>query len=302
VSKGRILEVEVVEGEDKAVTDVSEGKEEVARVWYERSPMVVRVVGLVTADVTDELRLVDGVWQGLMVFKGTTLWLRDGVPHREDDLPSHDVVIHEFREQTWYRHGVKHRGGGLPAHVVTEGGLLKLCEWYTDGKLDRAGDMPARVSDFGAQLEWWRDGELHRDNDLPALLEAENVFGRLGRHFEGLAGPAVTDYANVGSASWCETWEVLAAVVADCGGVIREWHVRNKRHRGGGKPAIVCERTGSLWWLEDGKFVKFVKGTKSGDLISYVDGITREWSLNWNFLTRLEGLPDPYGCWSARTS
>jgi hypothetical protein len=72
---------------------------------------------------------------------GTERWLKNGVLHREDDLPA---VRWLTGSMEWWVNGNRHRTNGKPAYITI------------------------------GRREWWETGERHRDKDLPAV-EDDNL-------------------------------------------------------------------------------------------------------------------------------
>ena len=94
-------------------------------------------------------------------------WYRNGVLHRDDDLPA---VDYKNGVQIWYQNGKKHRNGDKPAKIG-----LGDQEWYINNKRHRDNDLPACIWRSGT-LEWYQNGHLHRDNDLPAITKESSNY------------------------------------------------------------------------------------------------------------------------------
>ena len=140
-------------------------------------------------------------------------WHRNGVLHRDDDLPA--LIIHlngEIIRQEWQQYGKLHREGGFPAVIWDDGGKewwqngvpyrendLPHVEWGNDRQIwldankepHRDGDLPAYIWYTGTRL-WYQHGKLHRDNDQPATIWADGVqeWYQHGRKHR-IRGPAV---------------------------------------------------------------------------------------------------------------
>jgi len=82
-----------------------------------------------------------------------TIHFKDGVVHRDHDLPA---IEDEDGDCQWYQHGYWHRDGDRPACVRSDGFL----QWRKYGLLHRDHDQPASVTD-DRQAWWWR-GYPHR--------------------------------------------------------------------------------------------------------------------------------------------
>jgi len=98
------------------------------------------------------------------VTDGIQCWMREGMPHRDGDLPA---LIEADGSQCWFKDGAPHRDGDLPASITADGSR----EWWKDGKLHRDNDLPADIRASGAQ-RWYKEGKQHRDGDLPAEILA----------------------------------------------------------------------------------------------------------------------------------
>lgn len=150
-------------------------------------------------------------------------WYRNGVLHRDDDLPA--IVTKYY--QAWYCNGVLHRDGDLPAYIHVNGVLLK---WYEHGKLHRDGDLPAYIHIDGEQM-WYQHGKLHRDDDLPAHIDTN---GYQSWYQNGL----------------CHRDHDKPAVIAHH---YQWWCQFDKFHRNGGRPALVT-RYGHCQWYRYGHY------------------------------------------------
>lgn len=149
---------------------------------------------------------------------GTQVWYRDGVIHRDVDLPA---IIYPNGCQEWRHRGYAHRFNG-PALIYPSGDDISLSdseEYYLSGKqtskqhvdlvnsyLRSRGenvitllteefspeDFSGKVIYPGGWCEWYQDGLLHREEDLPAKIEFDGSLrwfrqGKLHR----LEGPAI---------------------------------------------------------------------------------------------------------------
>ena len=92
---------------------------------------------------------------------GTRYWYKDGVLHRDNDLPAIELAD---GTRYWYKDGKLHRAGDKPAIEWADGTRA----WYKEGKRHRAGDKPA-VEWADGSREWYKDGVLHRAGDKPAV-------------------------------------------------------------------------------------------------------------------------------------
>lgn len=153
----------------------------------------------------------------------TQCWLRNGVLHRDDDLPAVVSANGYYRE--WRIDGKLHRDGDQPAMI---GGEKR--EWYQHGKLHRDDDQPALILDY-TRAAWYQHGEwLHDDGDQPALIAAGEtrewyIHGELHRDGDR---PAVMTPG------------------------IHRWYQHGKLHRDGDLPAVVWQQLGGRceWWVD----------------------------------------------------
>jgi hypothetical protein len=109
----------------------------------------------IKVEKTDKYTLyVFGSYSYKLYKNGDQYWYKNGVRHREGDLPA---VITANGIQYWYKNGKQHREGDLPAYINADG----TQEWYKNGKLHREGDLPAVIYVNGIQA-WYKNGVLHR--------------------------------------------------------------------------------------------------------------------------------------------
>ena len=73
-------------------------------------------------------------------------------------------------KETWYKDGVLHRDDDLPAKTTRFGTQM----WYKEGALHRDGDKPAVIRADGSK-EWWINGWPHRDGDKPAIIRGNGT-------------------------------------------------------------------------------------------------------------------------------
>jgi hypothetical protein len=92
---------------------------------------------------------------------GNKWWYKDGVLHRDDDLPAFE---RSDGSKSWWHNGKRHRDGDRPAVECPNG----LKYWYEHGKLHRAGDLPAIEWSDGSK-EWYNNDKRHRVGG-PALM------------------------------------------------------------------------------------------------------------------------------------
>ena len=151
-----------------------------------------------------------------------TRWLKNGLPHRDNDLPAVEYVNgtnewwyngQRHRENNlpaienvngtkeWFYHDERHREGGEPAIENVNG----TKEWWYHGQRHREGGEPA-VEKANGTKEWWYNDERHRENDLPAVKKADRT---------------------------------------------KEWWYHGKRHREGGEPAVEKANGKREWWYND---------------------------------------------------
>jgi hypothetical protein len=74
-----------------------------------------------------------------------------------------------YGSEIWYKDGVRHRDDDLPA-IIQSNGTKK---WYKNGKQHRDNDLPAVIEKNGTK-RWYKDGKQHRDNG-PAIIFAKGV-------------------------------------------------------------------------------------------------------------------------------
>jgi len=84
-------------------------------------------------------------------------------PHNYDGL----AIINWKGTQYWYKEGMCHRDWDLPAIITTDGEQ----HWYKEGKRHRDGDKPSSIYASGNQY-WCKEGKHHRDGDKPASIYA----------------------------------------------------------------------------------------------------------------------------------
>lgn len=215
-------------------------------------------------------RLVHLSLAGVRWFFPVRVWLVNGRPHRDDDLPA---VEHANGQLEWFQHGRRHRDGDRPAVESPHGGR----EWWIEGKKHRDGDLPAAicVDDFGGGPEefcriWYQHGQKHRDNDRPAFeaSDGSRAWFFRGKHHRDRGLPAV-EGAN-GDRHWFFHGELhregdMPAVEHADGD--REWRWRGKLHRAGGRPAVIMSAHNSIhmgWW-ENGVQLK-IRRRRTGPL------------------------------------
>lgn len=119
---------------------------------------------------------------------GEKLWMRNGVRHRDDDLPAE---VWADGSSYWFQNGVLHRteklGSSftLPAVIMADGSYF----WYQNGKLHRAdvdplGDArPAVMHITGAQ-EWFYEGEKYERYTLSKKLKIDGEIDKVCSEFE----------------------------------------------------------------------------------------------------------------------
>jgi hypothetical protein len=102
-------------------------------------------------------------------------WYKDGVLHRDGDLPA---IIFDNGQMEWYNNGRPHRDGDKPAVMDTKGNM----SWVVHGRIHRAydagvsaKDQPAVILEDGSR-RWYCNDVLHRDTvdingePLPAVI------------------------------------------------------------------------------------------------------------------------------------
>jgi hypothetical protein len=96
--------------------------------------------------------------QHSMINSCVQLWFRDGVMHRDGDLPAY--VDGDTDTQRWYKNGLLHRECG-PA-VIEDYGLQGIYqEWWLEGLRHRVGG-PAFINNH--RSEWWENGLFIRQD------------------------------------------------------------------------------------------------------------------------------------------
>lgn len=144
----------------------------------------------VTREITIVREIVDDEFKSLLTghvtnFDGVKYWYKDGLLHRENDLPAIECPC---GHKEWYIQGKLHREDDMPAKIdygvthywyreesnhykfpVASDKSICLQSWFKEGKLHRDQDLPAVIYADGSQL-WFKEGKLHRDGDLPAKI------------------------------------------------------------------------------------------------------------------------------------
>jgi hypothetical protein len=171
-----------------------------------------------------------------------TMWMRNGVLHRDNDLPAVEWAGDVRLE--WWRNGRRHRDGGRPA-VVTHPRIGNAMAWYVDGRLHRDDDLPA-IEYSGGGKRWVVHGQFHRDGDLPAVIigDVRQWWQNHQSHRE--SGPAfVTPSLQIWYWRGKRHRDGGPAVVFNNGD--QEWYYHGERHRDGG-PAIVNSDGYEEWY------------------------------------------------------
>jgi len=91
------------------------------------------------------------------------IWYKNGHIHRDNDLPA---IINRLNDKSWYKNGLLHRDNDYPAVMTCSSSLM----WYKNGLLHRDNDLPA-VKRYDGTLMWYKNGILQRDNNLPCILQ-----------------------------------------------------------------------------------------------------------------------------------
>lgn len=108
----------------------------------------------------------------------TTIWARNGKPHRTDGGPAVESLSPngDF-VRGWYEDGHPCRAGGLPVEEEgrrEEDGIIVI-DWHwldRNGEWHREDDLPCYEDSVGNR-EWWIHGERHRDGGRPAVENAD---------------------------------------------------------------------------------------------------------------------------------
>jgi hypothetical protein len=91
---------------------------------------------------------------------GDKFYFKNYKLHRDSvDFPA---VIRVNGTMIWYKDGVIHRDGDLPAKIIKGDEL-----WYSNGLLHRDNDKPA-VNRLNGCQKWYKNGKLHRESG-PAI-------------------------------------------------------------------------------------------------------------------------------------
>ncbi len=99
-----------------------------------------------------------------IVSDNTTIYVKDGIIHRDDNKPAIEVNINYlYGRQEWRKEGKLHREGDLPAIEHVNGSK----EWYKDGDLHRDGG-PA-IDHIDGTQQWLKHNKFHRE-DGPAYI------------------------------------------------------------------------------------------------------------------------------------
>ena len=80
----------------------------------------------------------------------TTLWYKDRLLHRDDDLPA---IMWANGDRFWYQNGKIFRCGNLPAIERNNGDK----EWRLNGRLHQVNDRPA-IERLNGNNEWFVNG------------------------------------------------------------------------------------------------------------------------------------------------
>lgn len=75
------------------------------------------------------------------------------------------LIIDKYGTKRWYKEGVLHREEDLPAIEY----INRIKIWYKNGLLHRDNDHPAIEDDVGTK-KWYKEGKLHREGGLPAII------------------------------------------------------------------------------------------------------------------------------------
>lgn len=109
--------------------------------------------------------------------KNIKIWFFNGKVHRYNNFGDDEnfpTVIYEAngtKTYKWYKDGLLHRENDLPSTIYHD----NYCKiWHKYGKRHRDGDLPAFINLDGLQ-EWWVNGYHHRDNDKPVIIR-DNIF------------------------------------------------------------------------------------------------------------------------------
>ena len=97
---------------------------------------------------------------------GTTEWRKDGILHRNDDLPT---IEYSNGKKEWYKDDKLHRDGDLPAVEHSDGSK----EWYQNGLLHREDNKPAIIKKYGSKA-WYLEGIKYTPKDVEIRYELEH--------------------------------------------------------------------------------------------------------------------------------
>ncbi len=99
----------------------------------------------------------------------------------------HLMYVIEKGSKVWYKDGVIHRDDDLPAKIDRFG----IKYWYQNGKLDRPSGGPS-IDYHSGLLAWYKNGLRHRDNGLPAIVYPDGTcyYYENGEKHRAALGPA----------------------------------------------------------------------------------------------------------------
>jgi hypothetical protein len=80
------------------------------------------------------------------------------------------VRINAFGDKIWHRDGVCHRDGDLPAIIRPDG----TREWWQNGGIHRNNDLPAIIG-VNRDQEWWQYGKKQCNKLVQKQLRARIV-------------------------------------------------------------------------------------------------------------------------------
>lgn len=169
-------------------------------------------------------------------------WLRNGVVHRDDDLPA--VIVFDPDDPTipakqeWWQNGYRHRDRDKPA-IVREYRDNADYHWFQKNRAHRVG-KPAELEYVKGRLWkelWATDGKIHRDEaEGPAItyFDVDSGFLSLESWYKNNAlhrrnGPAKTWYFD-------DTGSVESV----------EWFYEGESHREDGPDFVLYNKDGSV--------------------------------------------------------
>jgi hypothetical protein len=153
---------DILHGNDKSVCSSIKIVEEITREkLFQCMPEYIERVGGTKEWFKNGLRHRDGDLPSIILADGTKEWREGHKLHRKGGLPA---IEWANGTKEWWVGGSRHRDDGLPAVECCDGSR----EWWVKGLRHRDGGLPAIKWASGTK-EWWVNDKRHRDGGLPAI-------------------------------------------------------------------------------------------------------------------------------------